>query len=50
MPTKMKKQEFLLNKDNKQRSFCLLGGGLVERVDYTVNFARGDADLLIVKS
>jgi len=49
MPLQMKKDEFLSNKENKQRFINLLGKHL-EMAGCDVHHAKGDADLLIVKT
>ena len=45
----VKKEEFLRNKENKQRFIDMLGGKLEQCGCQVVN-ASGDADLLIVKT
>ena len=45
----MKKNEFLGNKVNKQRFLCLLGSSL-QKAGCTTIHAKGDADILIVKT
>lgn len=49
MPLQMKKDEFLANKENKQRFIHLLGEHL-ERAGLQILHAKGDADVLIVKT
>jgi hypothetical protein len=49
MTLKMKKDEFLCNKENKQRIIHLLTGKL-EQSGCEVHQARGDADVLIAKT
>lgn len=49
MVLKVKKQDFLSHNENKQRFIYLLSDAL-ERAGYEVHHAKGDADLLIVKT
>ena len=49
MIAKLKKEEFLANKENKQRFICLLRNKLQQSGCSTIH-AEGDADLLIVQT
>ena len=49
MALQTKKEEFLSNKHNKQRSIALLSQRL-EQAGYEIRQARGDADILIVQT
>lgn len=49
MPLQIKKDDFLSNKENKQRFIHLLGHHL-EKSGFDVLHAKGDADVLIVKT